>query len=220
MNASTFNMSGGSITTVYSYDLSVLNLSSGTISTFRGNGKSRFNISGNANISSLSTYDSSFVSVSGNSTIGAILFEAGSAPVVNIAGGHVNNLVSFGSTTRFILNISGGTTVNTTGLVRPIIFTSRINIIGHDLNVQPYRSDSSTYGEITGYWNDDTPFSIEIPPFVYTYVVLYDGIIPPNCVNKPNSDLSGDCKVNFKDFSEMAEEWLDCGLDPNSACNE
>jgi sulfatase modifying factor 1 len=41
----------------------------------------------------------------------------------------------------------------------------------------------------------------------------------PVCVNPPSSDLNGDCKVDFQDFAIMAGQWLDCGLEPPSACN-
>jgi len=37
-----------------------------------------------------------------------------------------------------------------------------------------------------------------------------------DCINQPRSDLTGDCKVDFRDFAVMASEWLNCGqVDPN-----
>jgi hypothetical protein len=224
MNASTFNMSGGSIAgNVYSYDSSVLNLSSGSIgySYMHSYGESRINISGDISVgSAITPHDSSFVSVSGNSTVDNIWFrQRDNAVIVNITGGHVGYLYNNFTETEGggIVNISGGTIDYGIDYSNPPS-TSRINIIGHDLNAQPYGGLYNS-GEITGYWNDDTPFSIELDDDSYAYVVLYDGIVPANCVNRPNSDLNGDCKVNFSDFSKMASEWLDCGLDPNSACN-
>jgi uncharacterized repeat protein (TIGR03803 family) len=50
--------------------------------------------------------------------------------------------------------------------------------------------------------------------------VIFALDIPVNCVNPPSSDLNGDCKVDFQDFAVLASEWLDCGLEPPSACNQ
>ena len=65
------------------------------------------------------------------------------------------------------------------------------------------------YGQIRGYWNDGTFFTIDLDyPETYGSVILYDGVILTNCVNKPESDISGDCKVNFFDLAKMSSEWL------------
>jgi hypothetical protein len=40
--------------------------------------------------------------------------------------------------------------------------------------------------------------------------------VSADCLNQPRSDLTGDCKTDFRDFAVMASEWLDCGqYDPN-----
>ncbi len=41
-----------------------------------------------------------------------------------------------------------------------------------------------------------------------------------DCIDQPRSDLTGDCKVDFRDFAVMASEWLICGLDPSMQCWE
>ena len=46
------------------------------------------------------------------------------------------------------------------------------------------------------------------------------GIVEPVCVNPPPMDTNGDCKIDFIDFAEFASQWMDCGLDPQSACWE
>jgi len=211
MNDSTFNMSGGSITSsVYSYDSSVLNLSNGSLSQVYSRGKSRINISGDVSVSGVSPYDLSFVSISGNSTVSFVQFmQNDNASIVNITGGQIGTLVADRKDAG-IVNISGGTLQEI--YYMGTNYTGRINIIGHDLNAQPY--GGTGYGEITGYWNDDMPFSIRLQSQdSYAYVDLYDGIIPPNCVSRPNSDLNGDCRVNFEDFSKMSNEWLANGLE-------
>lgn len=42
----------------------------------------------------------------------------------------------------------------------------------------------------------------------------------PECVQPPAGDLNGDCKVDFQDLAIMAGQWLDCGMEPSSACNQ
>lgn len=44
------------------------------------------------------------------------------------------------------------------------------------------------------------------------------GIASTICTSRPKADLDGDCKVNFKDFAELAGQWLDCNLEPAEAC--
>jgi hypothetical protein len=39
-----------------------------------------------------------------------------------------------------------------------------------------------------------------------------------NCVNPPASDLTDDCKVNLEDVSQMANEWLNNGLNGSEVC--
>ena len=46
------------------------------------------------------------------------------------------------------------------------------------------------------------------------------GIVEPVCINPPPMDTNGDCKIDFIDFAEFASQWMDCGLDPQSACWE
>ena len=39
-----------------------------------------------------------------------------------------------------------------------------------------------------------------------------------DCVSQPQGDVTGDCKVDLRDFASMGEGWLDCGLDPSIPC--
>ena len=57
---------------------------------------------------------------------------------------------------------------------------------------------------------DKVGYNGQPPPDVYLIKLSAD------CINQPKSDLTGDCKTDFKDFSVMSSEWLDCGqYDPN-----
>jgi len=50
-------------------------------------------------------------------------------------------------------------------------------------------------------------------------VVDQFGVVTPQyCLDKPLSDLDGDCRVTWRDFAVMASEWLDCGRYDQSMC--
>ena len=46
------------------------------------------------------------------------------------------------------------------------------------------------------------------------------GIIEPVCTEYPVMDFNKDCKVDFEDFALFAKSWLDCNIEPPSACWE
>lgn len=57
---------------------------------------------------------------------------------------------------------------------------------------------------------------------VITFSDYYNAIIElePFCLEEPAMDFNGDCKVDFADFAQFAQSWLECNLDPESACWE
>lgn len=222
MDSATFNMTGGSAVIsggLRSYDTSTLNLSSGSIgATIMALGEGTVNCSGNINLSELRAYNSSRLNISDDAYI-AYTLECKHNSTVEITGGTIGNTVSVESESENVhISISGGiiTAIKSSS---GAAISNEIGIVGYNLSKVPISSESS--GEVTGNWNDDTPFSIPfIGEYPYPLVVLYDGIIPANCIKKPESDLNDDCKVNLVDLSKVASEWLDCGLDPQSACWE
>jgi hypothetical protein len=46
------------------------------------------------------------------------------------------------------------------------------------------------------------------------------GIVQPVCTEYPAMDFNKDCKVDFQDFAIFTQSWLECNLDPPSACWE
>ncbi len=42
--------------------------------------------------------------------------------------------------------------------------------------------------------------------------------LPAQCTSPVEGDLNNDCKVDCEDFAIMASHWLECNLDPPSAC--
>ncbi|MHC4556237.1 MAG: LamG domain-containing protein [Planctomycetota bacterium] len=47
---------------------------------------------------------------------------------------------------------------------------------------------------------------------------MQERVALPRCVNPPAGDLNGDCLVTFEDFAILGETWLECGLEPMTAC--
>ncbi|MHC4507773.1 MAG: hypothetical protein ACYTAO_02300 [Planctomycetota bacterium] len=50
------------------------------------------------------------------------------------------------------------------------------------------------------------------------YAVLLDGPEVAQCVSRPAGDINGDCTIDFADYTLMASNWLECGLEPQEAC--
>jgi len=46
------------------------------------------------------------------------------------------------------------------------------------------------------------------------------GIVQPVCSEYPAMDFNKDCKVDFADFADICENWLECNLDPAQMCAE
>lgn len=57
---------------------------------------------------------------------------------------------------------------------------------------------------------------------VITFSDYYNALIElePFCLEEPAMDFNGDCKVDFADFALFTQSWLECNLDPESACWE
>ncbi|MHC4637384.1 MAG: HAF repeat-containing protein [Planctomycetota bacterium] len=74
-----------------------------------------------------------------------------------------------------------------------------------------YASDINNNGQIVGYGyinNEKHAFLLILSPS------------EPYCVQKIPGDANGDCKIDFADFAIIASHWLECNLDPPSACWE
>jgi hypothetical protein len=147
----------------------------------------------------------------------------GSDGSLYISGGQISTLSMEISSSRsdFLIRISGGSI----DILEAYWFDAeaddvKIEILGYDLDALPY-GGVSREGQITGYWHNDVYFSIDLGwQGIYDHVILYDGTMPTDCVDRPDSDLTDDCRVNLYDLGKLSSEWLDCGLDPNDACWE
>lgn len=237
-DSSVVNLSDGDPPTVATYGLSTVNVFGNvSISSCYAYNSSVVKVSSHsANLTNVYLREQSTLNLLAGSLNYVTLYHSAT---LNMSGGNIGTLRVDEQSGNTKINISGGTTtwleIEGSSLVRlsgGVIseldiadypwegskFDVDIDIVGYDLSAVPYGGTSGD-GQVTGFWNNDVNFNI---PFygrgVYSYITLYDGVIPPDCVNKPDSDLNEDCKVNFFDFSEMASEWLDCGLDDPNAC--
>jgi len=77
-------------------------------------------------------------------------------------------------------------------------------------------------GLLAGEWFDGTPWAVNIAEHSpsATILVIPDSGPKPLCVKYPAMDFNGDCKVDFSDLAVFLTQWLECNLDPPSACWE
>lgn len=97
-----------------------------------------------------------------------------------------------------------------------------MDIYGYDISTQTeFQITDNTSDQqdpaISGHtvvWEDKRHGQSEI------YATILYGPIVPRCTSHVQGDINGDCKVNFVDFALMLDDWLECNLDPQSACWE
>jgi hypothetical protein len=213
MDDSAFNMSGGTITDLSAYDTSDPNIVGGNVGGISFYMQSAAKIAGNTTISYMNLFDSSLVDITGSANV--VNCEASNNSTANILGGVLQNVYGIGNVR---INLSGGVFSGSIACDPTMMPKPEINIVGYDLEAKPYGGNWN-YGEVTGFWNDNSPFTISLGGSyfgrmnddAYSVVVLHDGVIPSDCVFQPESDLTGDCVVNMTDLAKMADEWLDDG---------
>ena len=211
MDASTFNMTSGSVSsTVETHGLSTLNISgNSTVRLGYFAGKSHINFFGNAICTGQARgVHSATISVSGNASLESLYLDDNCKVI--ITGGVLSSLILYDGTSQ--VDISGGT-INSLGhMAQATVDQMRVNIIGYNLMTNPYSDSSSNGGVVSGNWNNGSHFSISFySAYIFDIITLYDGSIPVDCATQMESDLNGDCKVDFKDFSKMSAEWLKDG---------
>jgi hypothetical protein len=148
-NHTTVNMSGGQVTSINTYDASILNMTGGILNNLYSFEFSTANVSGNDSGSRLDIQagDNSIVNFSG--TAQGMEVYALNAATINITGGTIEALTARNSG---IINIYGG----------DIVFNVRaqdnavINIFGYDLFKSP--TGGTGNGFVRGYYNDHSAF--------------------------------------------------------------
>jgi len=146
------NMLGGLVDQMETYDASMLNVADGDISTLYAEDSSTANIFGGS-VRGVFTWDYAIT----NLYDGGIVFSlssGGESGVVNMTGGITEYLRAGESGT---INLYGGVVTNCLNAWD----LATINIYGHDFNYDP-RAGNWGGGQLTGFWLDDTSFSIDL----------------------------------------------------------
>jgi hypothetical protein len=196
-NSRTVDISGGSVAGLYAYVLSTVDISGGSVAYLHANNSSRVAISGGSVSNTLWASDSSTVAISGGivETIGAYGLSK-----VDISDGEVYALHACDSSV--------------------VTFYGQTFRAGGALRIDGDRVLGT--GLLAGEWMDGTRWTVNISENQSTATIL---AIPesehtPFCVKYPLMDFTGDCKVDFSDLAVFLTHWLDCNLDPPSACWE
>lgn len=132
-DASMVNVTGGSVSTLDALEFSIANITGGYAYSVFTRYNSTVNFSGNANSVSLGVVDSGIVNMAGGTTT---YLRAGNISSINLYGGIVSEY----------LNAWDSATVN---------------IYGYGFNYDP-SAGSWDGGQLTGFWLDDTPFTIDL----------------------------------------------------------
>lgn len=104
-----------------------------------------------------------------------------------------------------------GTKVAPSSTIPLPVFVTRVNnYIG-----------KSAWGDnyFTGQMDEVRVYNYPLTPEQIAAQYVQDMSIASICLNKPAYDFDGDCIVTLDDFALFAEQWLVCGLYPNSACD-
>ncbi len=156
------DMLGGLVDGIAAYNASTLNVIGGSINTLEAHEFSTANVS-DGDVYSLWALDSGTVNLSDTGSV-VSLSARGDFGTANMYGGTVGGISAYDSG---IVNLHGGTVLDC--LSAP---DGTINIFGYDL----FKSASDGmygFGFVTGYWNDATPFDIDLlSPETYSNINL------------------------------------------------
>jgi len=108
------------------------------------------------------SYDQSTINISGGVVHEPSIWDDDGT--INITGGECWNVYA----NRGTLNISGGQITGDDGIYAGD-FTRAVNIYGHGFEYDPYRSPN-----LTGFWQDGTPFGINFQEGSWDAVVLHE----------------------------------------------
>lgn len=215
MDNAVFNMTGGTVGELYSHHDSQMNISGGSVGGANGQGNSTIFLSGTSICTGWCEFwnnSSFYVLDSAQVTSGYEIFDSS---VVHIEGGILNEGPQLYDMATGI--ISGGIVGTSDGA--DIRDNSSLMIIGNNITKRPYTTTRVREGEVTGNWESGASFSILLEPNSYSRVQIQSPSAAL-CTNPPSNDLDDDCVVSMSDFQMLAADWLDCGLQPQSACWE
>jgi hypothetical protein len=146
------NMLGGFVDQMQTFDSSMVNIAGGQIYSLYTRESSAANIFGGS-VGGVMTWDHATTNLYEGGTVFS-LGARGQSGVVNMTGGNVEYL---GAIESGILNLYGGLVTNSLGAWD----FSVVNIYGYGFDYDPY-AGSKDGGQLTGFWLDDTAFSIDL----------------------------------------------------------
>lgn len=156
------DMLGGSADSIGAYDESTLNVLAGYVSTLTALELSTVNVSG-GEVYGLDAWNYSTINFYDGAT--AVSFGASGFGTVNMTGGTTDYLGAIDSGT---VNLYGGLVTVSLGVGE----SATANIFGYDL-VKISSGGTYGYGQVYGYWLDDTPFTINLNGSeTYSHIVL------------------------------------------------
>jgi hypothetical protein len=145
------DMLGGLVDGIATYDASTLNITDGSVSTLDALEFSTANVSGGS-VYSVSAWDYTTVNLSGDGSITSL--GARVSGTINMMGGIAEYLGAIDSGT---INIYGGLITESLGAWNNTV----VNIYGYDFNYDP-TGGSLDGGQLTGFWPDSTVFIIDL----------------------------------------------------------
>jgi hypothetical protein len=131
-DAATFNFSGGDLHYITAYDQSTVNITGG--------------------FSGVNVVQNATGNISGNANVGAANIDG--SGILNVYSGSIGQLIANGNS---IVNLMGGTFTAYLGAE----LSATINVFGHDL-AKTDTGGMYGYGQITGFWQDDSSFTINL----------------------------------------------------------
>ena len=145
------DMLGGLVDGIGTYDASMVNVIDGSVNTLEGHEFSTANISGGY-VYGAHALDHSVVNFSGDAS--SVTIGAGDFGTLNMTGGIADNV---GASYSGTLNLYGGIIEDSLGASREAV----INVYGYGFVYDP-TAGSFDAGQLTGFWLDDTPFTIDL----------------------------------------------------------
>lgn len=145
------DMLGGDVDSIGTYDSSTVNVTGGQVNTLDALEFSSANISGGF-VYGASAWDHAIVNFFGNASAGTI--GSGDFGTLNMIGGTADIV---GANYSGTLNLYGGIVNDSLGASGE----STVNLYGYSFYYDP-TAGSFDGGQLTGFWLDDTPFTIDL----------------------------------------------------------
>ena len=161
-DSSTVKMGGGDINSLFMLDTSLASISGGRVGSIFAHDSSSVDVSA-GHIGSLDATEYAVISFKGDAT--AEYLRGRSFSLVNIDGGRIERLGAWNSA---IINIHGGLIVEGIGTRG---FDGTINVFGYDLGKTSIGGRYG-YGEVYGFFADDTAFTISLGLGIHHHVKL------------------------------------------------